>query len=84
MSKLKFETEGDSIFAITQNDTYKGKLHDELMYAEIQRKDNVCVVTWEDDFKTKINFSTEELAKSHILRDYLKHKPHSNGNSYEL
>lgn len=81
---ILFEREGDTTFAIAKNEVFKGRVHDELMYAEIVKTENVFTLFWEDDYKKKYQFSTEELAKAFILREYDRHFPHPNGSSYDI
>lgn len=81
--KILFETEGDFIFAIAKNEMWKKKVHDELLFAEITRKENVWYVMWEGEYPKKEQYSSLELAMAQILRDYINHTPYSNGISYE-
>jgi hypothetical protein len=90
--KITFEQEGNSIFAVSQNVKYKGKMCDELMFAEIkeQKGDTVLgslpffMVHWEDSYSDGVYFPFEWQAKQYVLDNYSSHKPHINGKSYEI
>ena len=54
------------------------------MFAEIDHKDDVYYLRWEDDYMNKIPFSTEEQARIIVQRDHLLHRPHVNGASFDI
>ncbi len=75
------------IFAIVQNEVWKGKVHEELMFAEIipgvaSMKD--ChQIKWEDDFFNAVITTSLSEAKKHVLDNYKNHIPHSNGKVFD-
>lgn len=81
---ILFEREGETTFAVAKNEIYKGKFCDELMYAEIQKTENLFKVFFEDSYSKKYQFSTEDLAKAFVLREYDRHQPHVNGSTYDI
>jgi hypothetical protein len=86
-------------FAISQLEKYKGKVYDELMWAEItpgiiamkrraigitpSMPEEAFIVIWEDDWQNKLVFTTLEEAKQHIIKNFHKHVPHNNGKIFE-
>jgi hypothetical protein len=79
-------------YAISQMEVYKGKLHDELFWAELRPDvlgmigDKDCVkvqLTWEDDFYNKLYFDTLDEAKKHVNDNWFKHSPHVNGHVHD-
>ncbi len=83
--KIIFETDQEgTTYALSKNETWRGRWHDELLWCEINKKENVYYLLWEDSYPNKQSFSTEELARTEVLRSYTSHKPHSNGASYDI
>ena len=80
-SKLTFVQEGLTVYGIQNDVVYKGRLHDELLYCEIEADGTL---RWEDSYNTPVKNSSVELAKQVASKTFFKHTPHSNGRSYEL
>ena len=80
---MKFEQEGNTIFAIEQNVMYKGKFHDELMWAEIEEVPGGMQIRWEDDFSNPVEVESMDVAKHYMLVHKHKHTPYINGFSYD-
>jgi len=79
-----FENELDTTFALSKNVTYRGRWNDELMWAEIDRKNGKFILRWEDNYMNKIEFNSEEAAREIVRRDHLMHRPHVNGASFDI
>lgn len=67
------------MYAIAQAQKYKGKVHEELMYAEIEPYNTGCAVRWCDDFFHPEPFSSVEEAQSYVNEYYNRHIPQNNG-----
>ena len=80
---MTFEEENDTIFAIEQNVFYKGKYHDELMWAEIKKVGAYWELRWEDSYQEFRSFNLLEHAKHYVLVHKHEHSPHVNGYSYD-
>lgn len=70
-------------FAIAQNEVYRGKIAEELMFAELVPGEDGVKVVWEDDFYHPVILNTLEEAKRFVLNHYYKHTPHVNGSLYD-
>jgi hypothetical protein len=74
-------------FAVSYLEKYKGKTHDELLWAEITPTDKKhpehFKVIWEDDWQKPIYCTSLEEAKSVVLNNWSKHTPHNNGRVYD-
>lgn len=86
--KIEFEKDSTSsiYFAVSKMEVWKGKVHDELMWAEItpDANNNTFTVVWEDDYYNPLTANTLDEAKDHIRKNFSKHKPHINGASYNI
>lgn len=86
--KIEFEEDRNNgyliYFAISKREIWKGKVHDELMWAEILPIITTFKLTWEDDYYNPIIVDTMEQAKEHIMKNFSKHTPHINGASYNI
>lgn len=88
--KITFEEGRDNgyleYFAISTLEVWKGKAHDELMWAELKPNEGFapCTVRWEDDWKTIHSFESLDAAKDHVLKNWQKHSPHVNGMTFEI
>lgn len=90
--KITFEQEDSVLFAIAQNVHYKGKMCDEILYAEIEEVSvniplghlSVFSLRWEDCWDKDQSFTTQEEAKQYVIANYTSHKPHINGKSYDI
>ena len=80
---MKFETENNTIFAIEQNVFYKGRTHDELMWAELIEVPGGIQIRWEDEFNNPIEVESLDIARHHLLIHKHKHTPYINGFSYD-
>lgn len=76
MMEIKFITEDNYTFAISESEVFDNHVCEELMWAEI---DENFTVRWEDDFSNAKSFSNLEDAKAHIRANYDIHTPHING-----
>lgn len=76
---ITFLSEGDTIFAVAENQKYRGTVHDELLYAEITFKNGINTIRWNDSFFTP-EFITGSLddAKRYVQQNHLEHKPELN------
>lgn len=94
--KIEFEEDRSNgylmYFAISKMEIWKGKVHDELIWAELtpgmyekddKQFDGIEVV-WEDDYYNPTIVNTMEQAKEHIMKNFYKHTPHINGASYNI
>jgi hypothetical protein len=79
---LTFLSENGTTFAIAQNQKYHGRIHDELMYAEIVPFSNGVHLRWNDNFFSPEPFSSLEEAKQYVKEHHLKHTPESNGKAW--
>lgn len=84
MSKIDFIEDGNIVYAVSQKTLYKGKMYDELMWAEIEQGKDTVFVRWEDDFMKRHPFLNIDLAKAFITNNTVFHSPHINGASYNL
>lgn len=72
-------------YAIEQIVIYQGKIHDELMYAEISEENGLYVVRWEDAWNNPATgFPDLDAAKEYITLYYNNHTPFINGRSYDI
>ncbi len=79
--KINFEFEDGNYYAIADEAEYNGQICESLWYSEIN-SDNT--VRWDDDYRNPISFSTLELAKEYILREYFKHTPQIIGYRFDV
>jgi hypothetical protein len=88
-----FETSENITYAIQKDAKYKGKIHQELLFAEIieeARSINgqyarVFVTRWEDDWFNGVGTSeTLDGAKQFVRENFQSHTPISNGKSYDV
>lgn len=79
---LTFITEENTIFAVAENQRYKGKMHEELMYAEITPLGDGFQVKWNDDFFTPHLHLTYADAQQYIKENHSQHEPISNGKEW--
>ena len=68
------------LFAIVELALFRGKIHDELMFAEIFEDHSV---RWEDKYMEPVPCTSLKEAKEHVLKNYHSHEPHSNGGTYD-
>lgn len=78
--KLTFEQDGSTWYGIVKNALYKGRIHDELLYCEIEEGG---MLRWEDSYFKKHVFKDTDAAKVAADKEFIKHTPHSNGYNYE-
>lgn len=72
-------------YAISELEVYKGKAHDELLWAEIRQVGlKTFRVIWEDAWQEPHFFSSLQEAKDHIIKMYSKHHPHINGTTFNI
>ncbi len=81
---IQFEEDGGCYYAIAEKEIYNGQVCDTLWYAEIEPKNNLHFVRWDDNFKKLIPFDTLKAAKEHILAEAFRHVPQIVGNRYDL
>lgn len=92
--KISFEIEKNvkttSYCAIAQNEKYKGRMRDELLYATLyagiaEDGYDAIQVKWEDEWNKTDHkiFKTLELAKTHVLENYKDHEPVILGPSWD-
>lgn len=77
---LTFDKDGSTYYGVVKDTFYKGRIHDELLFCEIEEGG---MLRWEDSYFSKHVFSTTEVAMSAAKKEFLKHTPHSNGLNYE-
>lgn len=82
--KIDFVKEDGTIYAISTDAIYRQRVHDELLWAEIEPKNGKHRVMWEDNHLSIFDFDSLMLAQTHISQFHLQHKPYINGNSYKL
>lgn len=86
---IKFEKDTangyEEFYAVSQLEVYKGKAHDELLWAEIrQTGDAQFRVVWEDNWQHPEFFGSLAEAKDHIVKTHNKHTPHINGTTFDI
>lgn len=81
---LLFLPEGDTIFALAQNQTYRGQHHEELIYAEITTHLDSAIIKWNDSFfkPEVLPGATLEVAKRYVQQNHNFHKPESVGKAW--
>ena len=84
MRILFFDEPEGGVSAVAQDVVYEGYLHQELYYADLNKLLGGWVVRWQDDYNTPYSFESLGDAKAHVLVNYSIHKPHSNGNKFEI
>lgn len=87
--KITFEKSTDNgyeeFFAISQLEIYKGKAHDELLWAEIRQVgDKRWRLTWEDSWQKPVFVESLIEAKEHVIKEHHKHTPHINGTTFDI
>jgi hypothetical protein len=87
--KIIFEKDSrngyEEFFAISQMEIWKGKVYDELMWAEIRLVvTRLFRVVWEDAWQAPEFKTTLDEAKAFILQNYAKHTPHINGAAFSI
>ena len=81
---IKFETEGNTVFAVAYDVLIKNYLHTEVLIAEIDPALGCFMVRFEDSWHNPIHCSTLDEAKSVIFRDHALHTPRSLGSNYYM
>lgn len=86
---IRFEESTDNgyieYYAISQLEIWRGKAHDELLWAEIrQTGPKEFRVVWEDDWQHPVFVESLAAAKQHILSTYSEHEPHINGTTFDI
>lgn len=72
-------------YAVSQLEVWKGKAHDELLWAEIRMlTENRWRVVWEDSWQDHSFFNSFHEAKDYVARNYSTHRPHINGTSFNI
>jgi hypothetical protein len=84
MSQLKFIKETSTIYAVLQNEVYKGKMCEEVMFAEIDKVQGGFKVIWEDSHKEPHLFQELADAKQYVMLEYPKHNGFINGKTWEV
>ena len=79
---IKFLLEQGTTYVVAQDQKYKGKFHDELIYGEIEPFSNGFVLRWSDNFFSPEPFSSIEEAQTYAKLNFGKHEPTSNGKSW--
>jgi hypothetical protein len=83
--RIIFNDEPDgSQSAISLDATLDGYLHQELYWSDIIKALGGYAVRWNDAWNTPVHFETDALARKHVLENYRKHKPVSNGSKYKI
>lgn len=70
--------------AISLDAEYKGFLHEELYWCDICKALGGVMVRWQSDYSNPVHFSTDAEARKHVLENYKKYTPHSNGRKFQL
>lgn len=74
---ILFESEGDTLYAVAYDEVLNGYLHQELMWAEIDKALGGYMVRFEDSWGTPHHHATLQEAKDFVLKTYYKHTPRS-------
>lgn len=82
---IVFNKEPDcSLSALSFDAVWKGYEHQELYWADITKALGSFMVRWNDSYSEPLHCDSEEKAKQHVIENYSKHNPHSNGGKYKL
>lgn len=82
---VEFNKEPDfTLSALSFNVVWKGKYTEELYWADISKALGSFMVRWNDRYDQPVHCDSEDLAKQHVIENYMKHCPHINGRQYEL
>ena len=76
---IRFEPGDGSYYAVVQNDFWRGRLYEELLFAEVKPKGDNYVVVWEDAWNKPELFEDFMAAKDYIIKNFKNHIPHVNG-----
>jgi hypothetical protein len=83
--KIEFEKERGEFFAVAKNAIWNGKVHEELLFAEIVPIGvHTFKLLWEDSYSNPEFFNDLESAKKSVINNYSKHIPFNNGSVYEI
>jgi hypothetical protein len=77
--RILFEIDGSTEFAVSYDAEWNGYIHEELIWAEIDKALGGFMVRWENDFSNPVHFTVLAEAKVHIERNYFRHTPLSQG-----
>jgi hypothetical protein len=81
---IEFITEHATTFALSFNEVYQGKVHEELLWCEATPKHGRIEVRWESVWGDPFWFDNMEQAQKFILDNYHCFNPFSNGTSYDI
>jgi len=81
---MKFLKENDTVFALIQNEEYKGQMCEEVLFAEINKTSKGYEVLWEDNHREKHLFQDLADAKQYIVLEAHKHSGYINGRVWEV
>lgn len=82
--KIEFITEHNITYAVAFKEVWQGRVHEELLFAEIESRHGKVFLRWESQWGDVIEFRDLESAKLYTLNNYYKFNPISNGLSYEI
>ncbi len=81
--RINFVKEDGDFIAISQDQEYQGYMWEEMIWAEVCKKDS-WEVRWESDYKNIHKFETKVEAFKFIEKNYFKFNPKQNGNRYKI
>jgi 8-oxo-dGTP pyrophosphatase MutT (NUDIX family) len=82
--KLKFIKEGETYYGLIQDEVYNNKVHEELLYCEIEKTQGGWQCIWEDNHIEKHKFQDLQDAQTYAMLEYQKRTPFSNGKNWDL
>ena len=77
--RLLFENADGIWYVVAYDATYKDYVHQELIFAEVSESLGAFKIQWEDDFYNPEFFDTFDSARNHVLSNYNRHQPLSQG-----
>jgi hypothetical protein len=77
--RIVFEKADDVWYAVAYDQELNDYVHQELIYAEISESLGAHKIVWEDAYFEPEFFDTFDLARKHVLANYSRHQPLSQG-----
>jgi hypothetical protein len=82
--RIRFEQEGTTWFAISQDVEFEGYLYQELIWAEIDQALGGVMIRFESDYNNPIHVENIPAAREHVINNYFRYRPTQNGPKYKL